>query len=278
MLLFKHKLSQLSSATSEEALLKQTVQPVVDENGLIQWKGRGKKTVDLGQIRERFKSLGVTVDWRRVERIQDFRNEIEHYYTTSAHDAIRSVLSDSFVVMNDFIRRHLNTDAKVLLGDTSWSVLIQNNKVYEQEKAECEAALARLTYYHDLIENALAKYSCDACGSGLIAPHHASEDAADATFICRVCNEVLPYDEIVKRAVLEYYSHEVYLAHTDGNDMPIADCPECGGVYLYGEEICSGCGHSAEHTCQRCHAQIPPEELAFEPFCGYCAHVMSKDD
>lgn len=107
LLLFKHKLSTLSPESSDEALIKQRVLPVLNDDGRLDWKGKGKKTVDVQGIRERFDSLKIDVDWDRVSRINEFRNDIEHYYTSLKHEAIHSLISDSFVIINDFVRAHL---------------------------------------------------------------------------------------------------------------------------------------------------------------------------
>ena len=278
LLLFKHKLSLLSAPGSDEALIKQRVLPVIDESAHIEWKGKGSKTVDVQGIKERFESLNIDVDWRRIEKINSFRNDIEHYFSNLKHEAIRSLISDSFVIINDFIRKHLNEDPKELLGDAAWGVLIEVNEVYEKEKAECLATLQSLEFFDDEIFNAFERYSCDECGSGLIVPSVCGGEATGAEYTCKSCGKTLPYEEMVSEAVTDYFSHEVYLSHTDGGDSPLADCPECGGVYLYAQGVCASCGHSAEHACQRCGSTIMPEELFAEPFCGYCAHVMSKDD
>lgn len=278
LLLFKHKLSSLSPEDSDEALIKQRVLPVQNTDGRLEWKGKGKKTVDVQGIRERFESLKIDVDWKRIEKINDFRNDIEHYYSNLKHETIRSLISDSFVIINDFVREHLGEDPKELFGDEAWAVLIEVNEVYEREKAECVAALQKLSFFDDEVLNAFEAYSCDECGSGLIMPSVCEGEAIDADYACKACGRTLPYDEMVDKAVSEYYSYDVYLSHTDGGDSPLADCPECGGTYLYAQGVCASCGHAAEHECQRCGSTIMPEELYAEPFCGYCDHVMSKDD
>lgn len=278
LLLFKHKLSSLSPPESDEALIKQRVLPVQNENDRLEWRGKGKKTVDVQGIKERFESLKIGVDWKRVDKINDFRNDIEHYYSNLKHEAIRSLISDSFVVINDFVREHLGADPKDLLGDDAWSVLIEVNEVYEREKAECVAALGNLNFFDEGILNAFEDYSCGECGSGLIMPSVCESEAIDASYTCKACGKTLPYEDMVNDAVSEHYRHEFYLSHTDGGDSPLADCPECGGIYLYEQGICASCGHTAEHECQRCGSTILPGELYAEPFCGYCDHVMSKDD
>lgn len=278
LLLFKHKLSLLSPPDSDEVLIKQRVLPILDNSSHVEWKGKGSKTVDVQGIKERFESLNIDVDWKRIDKMNNFRNDIEHYFSNLKHEAIQSLISDSFLIINDFIRKHLNEDPKELLGDDAWAVLIEVNEVYEKEKEQCLLALQSLEFFNEEILNAFEGYSCDECGSRLIMPSVLGGEATSANYICKSCGETLPYEEMVSEAVRDYFSHGVYLSHTDGGDSPLADCPECGGVYLYTQGVCASCGHTAERDCQRCGSTILPEELFAEPFCGYCAHVMSKDD
>lgn len=278
LLLFKYKLSLLSPANSDEVLIKQRVQPVLNENDQLDWKGKGTKTVDVQGIQERFKSLDIDVDWKRIEKINEFRNDIEHYYSNLKHDAIRSLISDSFVIINDFIRRHLHEDPKKLLGEAPWNVLIEVNEVYEREKAACIAALHKLKFIENEILVAFEKYSCDTCGSDLLMPSEHQGLATDSEYICQSCEREFLYEEILSDALEDHYSWETYLSFTDGGDAPLADCPECGGTYLFEKGVCASCGYTAEHQCQRCGISILPEELSAEPFCGYCAHLISKDD
>ena len=82
LLLFKHKLCELSPSDSDEALIKQRVLPEIDTTGAVRWIGKGNKTVDVQNIKERFESLGISIDWKRVERINKYRNDIEHYFSS----------------------------------------------------------------------------------------------------------------------------------------------------------------------------------------------------
>ncbi len=278
LLLFKHKLCELSPSGSDESLIKQRVLPEIDATGAVRWIGKGKNTVDVQNIKERFESLEIDVDWNRLERINKYRNDIEHYFSTQNPQSVQRLISDSFLIIRDFISDHLHEDPKKLLGDVAWSVLIEVNEVYEKEKAVCVEAIESLKYFNDEIMAAFESYSCNECGSGLIMPSARNVEAIDADFSCKSCGNSLPYEDIVILAVSYYFSHEVYHSFTGGGNSPITDCPECNGIYLYNEGICSSCGHVAEHVCRRCGSTILPEELFAEPFCGYCDHVMSKDD
>lgn len=278
LLLFKHKLCELSPSDSDEALIKQKVLPTIDATGAVNWIGKGKKTVDVQNIKERFKSLNIDVEWERLERINKYRNDIEHYYSTLKTVSVQQLISDSFIIIRDFISDELNEDPKKILGEEYWAILVEINEVYEKEKLECDVSIETLHYYSNEIANAFMALQCGECGSGLIEATKNGGDALESNFCCRSCGHTEAYEEIINQALFEYYAGDIYLSYTDGGDNPIIDCPECDGIYLYEEGICSSCGHTAEHTCQRCGSSIITGELSEEPFCGYCAHMMSKDD
>ncbi len=278
LLLFKYKLCELSPPDSDEALIKQRVLPEIDATGAVKWIGKGNKTVDVQNIKERFESLNIEVEWKRLERVNKYRNDIEHYYSTLKAESVQQLISDSFIIIRDFISEQLGEDPKQLLGDEYWKILVDVNEVYEKEKLECDTAMEKLDYFSDEITNAFMAFQCSECGSGLIEPTEDTGGALESSFRCRSCDHVETYEAFVAPAVSDYYAGEVYISHTDGGDPPIIDCPECDGIYLYEEGVCSSCGHTAEHTCQRCGSPIIPDELYAEPFCGYCAHMISKDD
>jgi len=119
LLLFKHKLADLSPPGSDDVLIKRQVRPVVTPSG-VNWVGKGEKTVDVQQIKERFKALNISVDWKRVDEINKHRNNIEHYYSTHPQGTLRTVIADSFIVIRDFVRNHLGKDPLDLLGSKTW--------------------------------------------------------------------------------------------------------------------------------------------------------------
>lgn len=276
LLLFKHKLCELSPEGSDEALIKQRVLPEIDATGAVNWIGKGNKTVDVQNIKERFESLKISVDWKRLERINKYRNDIEHYYSTLNNDSVQQLISDSFIIIRDFIVDELGEDPKSLLGDTYWRILVDVNEVYAKEKQECDSTLEKLSYYSNEILHALQDYHCCECGSGLLETED-SDDATEATFKCRACGNETHYDAIVNDAVNDFYADAAYFAHKDGGDTPVIDCPLCGfGAYIFHEGICVSCGGSATHECVRCGSNIPPEEISDGDVCGYCAHMWEK--
>lgn len=277
LLLFKHKLSSLSDLNTDEVLLKEKVRPKLVENKVL-WVGKGNKTVDYQSIKDRFDSLGIAVDWKRIDKINDYRNNVEHYFSSLKHEAVQGLISNSFIIIRDFITEQLKKDPKELLGDESWSVLINVHEVYEKEKEDCVSSIESLDFFTGSIKEAFVSFSCQFCGSDLICPAQLNTDAQECEFLCRSCNAEFPYEKIVRNALENHFEFDAYTAMKDGGDNPIADCPYCDGAYIYHEQICAECGESATHECALCSNEILPEELSDDNLCGYCSYKMQKDD
>jgi hypothetical protein len=277
LLLFKHKLCALSPNNSDEALIKQRVLPEIDATGAVNWIGKGKKTVDVQNIKERFESLGISVEWKRLERINKYRNDIEHYYSTMNNESVQQLISDSFIIIRNFIVDELGEDPKELLGEDYWKILVDVNEVYEKEKQECDLSLEKLVYFSEEILTALQAYGCTECGSGLLESKSSGGQAFESSFKCRSCEHEFHYEGIINDAINEFHADDMYLSHKDGGDTPVIDCPFCfDGSYLFHEGICVSCGETATHECARCGVGIPPEEISDKQFCGYCAYMIAK--
>lgn len=279
LLLFKHKLSVLSPENSDEVLIKQRVLPKKDPTGIIVWEGKGKKTVDVHQIKERFESLGVKTHWDRIKKINEFRNDIEHYHSNMSKDAIRYLLSNSFIVIRDFITEELALDPRNLLGEDSWNILVSVSEVYQKEKEACNGEIDKIDWASESLGEALKDIACENCGSDLITIKKFEKVREYTVLVCKSCQSEYEYESIVEEAITKYLSFEKYLSFTDGNTIPVTSCPECGNeTYVYSEEQCLFCGASFKHTCGRCGQEIMPEEIDGSGFCGWCSHMMSKDD
>jgi predicted RNA-binding Zn-ribbon protein involved in translation (DUF1610 family) len=279
LLLFKHKLAELSPPGSDEALIKQRVLPVNSGSAGVIWVGKGKKTVDVQQIRERFQSLNISVDWDRVEKINKYRNEIEHYHSPLSHSSVRAIIADSFLLIRDFVRVHLGEDPLDLLGSDTWDVLTGAAEVYDAEKKECISHMESIDWGYTSLTDALIDFRCNECGSGLIDVENNSSERLSATFSCRSCGENWDFEKFAELSINEYFGAENYLSVTDGGDPATIYCPECGlNSYVLEENVCVVCEESAERECQRCYMAIPAEEIDGSGFCSRCSHMMSKDD
>jgi ribosomal protein L37E len=278
LLLFKERLRQLSPPGSNELLIKARFKPVRQSDGTVLLTGDGRRTVDAQQIKERFDSLGVGADWSRVEKITRARNDIEHYYTNITQSSLHTLIADAFVVIRDFVRSELGEDPRTLLGDAAWQRMLDVAAVYDQERAECDALLQKVDWGSPTLEKGVRSVSCSACGSGLLRPLDPSADVASLVMECTACGTTIDAEGFVASAVEAELGWEAHVAVKDGAEEPYTTCPECGeDTYILEEQRCALCGESAEHECARCGCTIPASELGGS-MCGYCEHMMSKDD
>jgi len=280
LLLYKEALRRLSPAASDEALLKARIVPRRNAQGNVEFVGDGMKTVDVQQIKERFDSLDIATDWKRFDRITKVRNEIEHYYTKTSKKALEGLVSDAFIVVRNFITTELKEDPLKLLGDETWRSMLEVSEVYEAERAECEKSLAAVDWESDTLAEGVMDLTCPSCSGSLLRPTGDKGNYGDSMALeCRACGETSKAEDFVPRAVAAARRFDMYLVGDDGKEAPYVSCPECGkDTYIVDEWRCAFCGHEAERTCARCYASIPPEELLCSPYCGWCAHMMSKDD
>lgn len=279
LLLFKHKLSLMSPESTDEVLLKDRIRPHLDKDGELQWQGIGHKTVNLQGIKERFSTLSIDVDWKRVEKVQRFRNDIEHYYTNLSHDAMRQVLANVFLVVHRFVTAHIGADIKTLFPEDAYKVMLTELEVYNSEKSLCNGSFASVEWESGELESAIYSASCPTCGSGLIFIPHPANERESNVFSCKSCDDGFSYEDFTENAIDHYYAGQNYLAAADGADVSSIECPICSrDAYILEDQRCAICGESVEHICHICGTEIPPEELSEDVYCSWCLHVTLKDD
>jgi hypothetical protein len=169
LLLLKEKLRQRSPPESDEVLLKQKVNPRLKKDRLV-FVGSGKKTVDVQDIKERFESLGIQVDWKRVSHIVAIRNNIEHYFTQEPTTRLRELIADTFLLVRDFSTLHLKITPVDLLGDKTWQVLLETAEVYAKELEECQVERAKVRWPGEVLASVAEHLRCPECDSELLKP------------------------------------------------------------------------------------------------------------
>jgi hypothetical protein len=281
LLLFKEKLRQLSPPDSDDVLIKQKSRIFKAPDGSIQVRGFGKKTVDVTQIQERLTDLSVDVDWKRANAIVDVRNQVEHHRLAVSSTQLKELIYGSFVVISDFIAKHLNAEPVHLLGEAAWNVMLEEAQVYKALLDECSAELNKISWPDEIHERLSGHLSCGQCSSELVKPNDPSEaDPRLLVFTCKACGQQAEYADLVERAVDACFAGEHYIAMTDGGDPPVDDCFECGrSTYVHELDECVACGVTLPHRkCARCGSPIGIYEQDLGGLCSYCDHIVSKDD
>lgn len=280
LLLFKEKLRMISPKDSDEALIKQNLIPKYDPSGAVVFKGEGKKTVDIQQIKDRFKSLDISVDWSTFEKISKIRNNIEHYLVTESANAIKELVADSFLIIRDFVTTELGQQPVDLLGVTTWNALLETSAVLETQRAECKAALEEIEWDGELMEGVASKLTCASCESSLLKPTDPDVLQNELEFKCTVCGDQFELADLLEKALGDYFAYDIYIAATDGGDSPVGACWECGrDTYMLEEKKCIACDATPEyHECAVCYSEIGPDEQEFNGLCGYHYSQMMRDD
>lgn len=115
LLLCKEKLRVLSPPDSNEVLIKVFIRPrVVD--GKLTFVGKGHKTLDQQQIIDRFADLGIKVDWAPLNKLTEFRNQLEHYRSSASLDSLREAIAQSARIIHQLVKDVLELDPATLLG------------------------------------------------------------------------------------------------------------------------------------------------------------------
>lgn len=279
LLLFKEKLRTMSAPGSNEALIKQNIIPLVADDGAVVFKGVGNKTVDVFQIKERFKSLAIEVDWKSFDRVVKIRNDIEHYYTEESSSRLKELLADSFLVMRNFITAHLESEPVELLGEAAWHVLLEVGTIYNEEHLACNRAKALVNWGDPEVEQVSKHFRCSHCHSGLLKPTDPEvSDIKLLEFACSECGQVSKWEEIIEEAVGECFFADSYIAMTDGGEPPVYECHFCGkNAFVASAGRCLACDESLEYTeCAVCGTELGPDDQYADGLCSYHNYTAEK--
>ncbi|HBG96651.1 MAG TPA: hypothetical protein DDY14_15305 [Chromatiaceae bacterium] len=281
LLLFKEKLRALSPPGSNEVLVKKNIQPSTTQTG-VQFVGKGKNTVDVQQIKERFASLNVEVEWKTIEKIQKVRNDIEHYCTSHTESKVREFIAESFLIIRDFLKTNLKLEPIDVLGEETWETLLKTAEVYSKELNDCRSAMEEVDWQSEALAQAVTSIHCPNCLSELIRPKDKNTtDPVFSTCICSSCGEEFALDEeVIQEALSEHFYADSYIAMTDGGDPPIVTCHECGmETFIIAEDKCAicQCGRTYD-ACVICGETLTTDEQDLNGLCGYHYHIANKDD
>lgn len=280
LLLLKEKLRLMSPIDTNEVLLRERTQPFVDDAGNVTFKGIGKNTVGVGKIKERFKTLGIHIDWDRLDNIVRIRNELEHYYTGEPEGRLRELVADTFLLVRDFLTTQLSVQPTDILDADTWSTMLNWAEVYEKELNDCRCAVDEIKWPRAELRALAEHFRCTSCYSELLKPTDASEQyIQELSFSCSSCGTLNHYQDIVEEGVAELLGGDAYLALTDGGDVPYVSCPECfKNTYLIEADFCACCDYSRTFTkCAICHAELSADEQQHRGLCSYHAWVAEKE-
>jgi len=275
LLLFKARLSDLSPLGSNEVLIKKVIIPKF-KSGQIVFEGKGKKTIDVKEIQERFDSLGIKTNWSIIEKMQNERNYIEHYYASLNIDIIKSLIAKTCLIVNVFIKNEFKLNPMDLLGDT-WVRMISIRDVYLKEKLDCEKKIEAMFPFDKNQIRVINNIYCENCGSELLLPVLSENDINKARMKCTICESIFNVMDLFEETVDHAFNPDSFENAKMGISN-INECPECG-KYTFSENIneCYFCSYEKEYTeCERCGIELSLEEQECGGFCFCCYDQFQK--
>jgi hypothetical protein len=275
LLLFKAKLLDMCPLDSNEVLIKKEIIPMV-KDGNLRFIGKGKTTIDIREIQQRFRSLNIKTDWTIIEKIQKERNNIEHYHTFSSVDILKSLIVSTFTIVNDFIRNEIGLNPKDLLGET-WTKMIKLREVYLKEKLNCENKIGAMFSFEEDQMLIVKNMYCESCGSELLVPISSANNINNAMMRCTVCENNFKVIDMFEKVVENVFDIDGF-ENAKMGITNIKECPECGKfTFAEKENRCYFCSYEKEYTeCERCGAGLSLEEQECEGLCFYCYDQFEK--
>ena len=286
LLLCKEVLRRLSPEGSNDVLIRSRWRFVKGEDGQGRIQGEGHRTLDRDEIEKRFRDLNLKADLSGLRELVTIRNEIEHLFP-SAHDAvIREALAAAMPIIRSVLVGELGEEPAHLLGQETWSVLLEQARVHNEEAARCRNSLAQIEWGTNALEAAVRHFECLECGSSLVRQlDPANTDPLKAQLRCSACGQPLDLELVTEAAIKEEFWALSHIAAKDGDLAPVQECPQCDrDMFIVEESKCANpeCGFVLEEaTCAVCGAPLSLEDYEATDrngLCSYHNYVMSKDD
>lgn len=278
LLLFKEQLIRLSPPHDKELLIKSKNKYIKDKFGKVIVTSCGNKTVNFLDIKERFESLNIDVNWDVMEKIQKIRNDLEHYFTSSTKENILQIINNTFIILDNFIVKHLEEHPGDLLGNSTWEYIINKKEIYEKLKNEWEKISKSLNFSNRIIAEKIEDVYCPNCGFDIFFVDDIEKEQENPKLICKACGNEFEYEKY-KYTIIEHFSSE----YNKDYEKDLYDCCDCGEkTYLYEENICLSCDAEENNYCE-CGEKI--EKIVMDgnidKQCSNCIdydRALEKDD
>lgn len=241
LLLLKEKLRRLSPPGSNDVLIYERVGFSLSAGGVVSFAGRGRKTVDVHSIIDRYEQLRLPLNDRTLRRLQDIRNNVEHHSAQHTTNEIREAMAATFVLVRDIIEQHLDEAPATLLGADTWSSMLEEKLLYDEQANRCGSSFAALRNVPEPTRPFLSERECPNCSSPLVEALD-TNFGLDTRFSCLACGTGISTKALLLDRIDWHYRGSAYDAVTNGEDPPMITCEACGcHTYDREHEVCLIC-------------------------------------
>ena len=275
LLLAKECLVRAASTENAMEIIGAKFKPTLDGKDGVKYEVVGHATVDLAQLRQRFKDFKLSWPNVNIDNLQKLRNELEHFHIKKSASAVGEVIAATFPMIVDFFQILHEDPSKCLNG--AWSTIVTRREAFEKVQSSCLDSWKGMNWPVQVDD--LDKMSCPACYSSLIGQEDSSnEDHRNLIGKCFQCSKKFSRKEIMEMIVQAIYGRDFLY----GEDFCIIDsCPECAtNTYVENSKIsvCYSCGEEVISNCCICGGRLDINEynLELSGMCSYCAYKWEK--
>lgn len=250
------------------------------KDGKLVHKAKGYQTIDLGELRERFKHFKIEWPPGDIEKLQKLRNQFEHFHSDAAKDVIREAIASCFSLVDGFFAI-LGRSPKAELGE-AWDIMLAETAFFKKLKSECDSTFLEIEWWKEFSSRDTVR--CTGCESSLIYQEDPNNnDTSAIKGKCRSCGAKIEAEEVVELFVEAEFGGDAYLIAKEGMEPSIYDCPECGNAtYAHSGATrrCFFCDYSVRGKCVRCGERLTVANISYDStkMCDYCSHMSTKDD
>lgn len=278
LLLAKECLVRTAPKADAMEIIGAKFKPKPDGDGDVEYEVEGYATVDLNQLKVRFKDFGLPWPKADINKLQRFRNDLEHYHLKEPVSALSEAIASSFPMVVDFFNI-LDEEPQTELASV-WKTILEQREAFEKVQKNCLDSLENVNWPADVSD--LDRMACPNCGSSLVGQSDPdNENHEKVVGKCYQCGEEIDFEKMMVIVVTASYEGDAYIRVKEGLNSSIADCPECGApAYVETGEVsvCFVCGESFADECARCGDGIDVNEYNFDHsgLCSYCAYISEK--
>lgn len=253
-------------------------EPIPNGDGGVDHEVIGYSTVDFFQLQSRFKKFGLSWPNGNIKKLQQFRNNLEHYHLVEPVGALREAIADSFPMIIDFFET-LKEDPQGVLEDV-WDTILEEASTFKKVQQSCKDSLLNLSWPGEVLN--LDHISCRNCSSSLIGQMDRDNTKVMAAIgKCYQCAQEYDEVELAEMVVSASYQIDAYYAAKNGEVSPINTCPKCNAeAYVENGElsVCFACEETFGGKCGRCENSITLHEFDYEhpELCGYCSNLWER--
>lgn len=261
LLLGKQCLLEAAPNAEPMEVIGERFKPVPDGGGGVCYEPSGTRTIDLEGLKNRFEDFDLPWPKISIKRLQQLRNNLEHFYVDEPLNAVKEAIAQSFPMVISFFKTLNRDPAKEL--DEAWPEMLRDRDFFEAQRSECDQSLRAIQWPFRI--TTFENMSCPNCGSPLIEQiDPTNEEVQDVEGRCRGCGIALSAEKVTGLVLQAEFGLEAHVAAKEGDYDVIADCPACGEeTYVTSARFC-GCFWCCEEfvgECDCCHAPLRPNTV-----------------